>query len=202
MLLQKQTRMSFRLNSVPHSALDQPHITLPLPFCARKRRKLAAGQSHRSAEFSNLKSFLEVTRSVVPICSSLRCMSAADQTITVPNRTLLCTSITSKTFEEALEDIQMAATSGVDVVELRVDFLQDFDPETHIELLLKACPLPAIFTYRPVWEGCVHNQGIALTPLVASQLCLAPKLLLLQPCGFVSLSVASTMARSHHAWQR
>jgi 3-dehydroquinate dehydratase/shikimate dehydrogenase len=43
---------------------------------------------------------------------------------------------------------------GVDVLELRLDFLQDFAPERDLDLLMGACsPLPYIITFRPTWEG-------------------------------------------------
>jgi 3-dehydroquinate dehydratase/shikimate dehydrogenase len=68
-------------------------------------------------------------------------------------RSLICTSVTATTVEAFLAEIQEAVASGVDVVELRLDFLTDFDAEQHLEQLMSACPLPYIVTYRPVWEG-------------------------------------------------
>ncbi|KAG2426447.1 hypothetical protein HXX76_011678 [Chlamydomonas incerta] len=65
----------------------------------------------------------------------------------------ICTSVTATTVKTFLAEIQEAAASGVDIIELRLDFLTDFDPEQHLETILKACPLPYIVTYRPVWEG-------------------------------------------------
>ncbi|KAG2452420.1 hypothetical protein HYH02_002663 [Chlamydomonas schloesseri] len=65
----------------------------------------------------------------------------------------ICTSVTATTVETFLAEIQEAAASGVDIIELRLDFLTDFDPEQHLEKILKSCPLPYIVTYRPVWEG-------------------------------------------------
>eukprot|EP00198_Chlamydomonas_reinhardtii_P005010 XP_001694346.1 dehydroquinate dehydratase [Chlamydomonas reinhardtii] len=65
----------------------------------------------------------------------------------------ICTSVTATTVESFLAEIQEAAASGVDIIELRLDFLTDFDPEQHLEKIIKACPLPYIVTYRPVWEG-------------------------------------------------
>jgi hypothetical protein len=66
---------------------------------------------------------------------------------------LLCTSVTATTREAFLAEIQEAASTGVDVVELRLDFLTDFDPPQHLEQIMAACPIPYIVTYRPKWEG-------------------------------------------------
>ena len=55
-----------------------------------------------------------------------------------------------------MREIQAA---GADVVELRLDYLEDLnleDPEAQIQRLLDACKkaeLPAIITLRPGWEG-------------------------------------------------
>lgn len=44
-------------------------------------------------------------------------------------------------------------SAGVDVLELRLDFLQDFQPDRDLDRLMGACSLPYIITYRPKWEG-------------------------------------------------
>ncbi|KAK9842613.1 hypothetical protein WJX84_011446, partial [Apatococcus fuscideae] len=46
---------------------------------------------------------------------------------------------------------------GADSVELRLDFLEDFEASTTLELLLGSCNLPAIVTYRAGWEGGKHE---------------------------------------------
>ncbi|KAG2496617.1 hypothetical protein HYH03_005438 [Edaphochlamys debaryana] len=65
----------------------------------------------------------------------------------------ITTSVTATTVEAFLAEIQEAAASGVDIIELRLDFLTDFDPERDLERITQACPLPYIVTYRPAWEG-------------------------------------------------
>lgn len=70
-----------------------------------------------------------------------------------PGKSLICTSVTATTVEAFLAEIQEAAASGVDVIELRLDFLTDFDPEQHLQRIMSSCPLPYIVTYRPTWEG-------------------------------------------------
>jgi hypothetical protein len=66
---------------------------------------------------------------------------------------LICTSVTATSMKAFLEEIKEAEASGVDVVELRLDFISDFDPERDLDTLIKACTLPYIVTYRPKWEG-------------------------------------------------
>lgn len=66
---------------------------------------------------------------------------------------LICTSVTAPTVPAFIEEIREAVAAGVDVVELRLDFLKDFDVERDLELLMAACPIPYIVTYRPKWEG-------------------------------------------------
>ncbi|KAH9322627.1 hypothetical protein KI387_017266 [Taxus chinensis] len=46
-----------------------------------------------------------------------------------------------------------AKADGADIVELRIDHLHNFNPNTHLHSLLKQRPLPIIITYRPKWEG-------------------------------------------------
>jgi hypothetical protein len=65
----------------------------------------------------------------------------------------------------------------VDVLELRLDFLQDFEPARDLEALMAACPLPYIVTYRPTWEGCVVDAGaVALCVAHQTVLVLHPRL--------------------------
>ncbi|EFN57759.1 hypothetical protein CHLNCDRAFT_143054 [Chlorella variabilis] len=68
-------------------------------------------------------------------------------------RTHLCTSLVAPTVEGMLAEAQEAEQNGADIVELRLDYLQQFAPEADLSRLLQACPLPAIVTYRPTWEG-------------------------------------------------
>lgn len=70
----------------------------------------------------------------------------------------ICTSVTAITVDGMLKEIGEAAALQADLVELRLDFLQDLsEPGTALTTLLKACNaanLPSIVTYRPNWEGC------------------------------------------------
>ena len=58
------------------------------------------------------------------------------------------------------QEIQEAKSAGAQVVELRLDYLEDLpleDPQPALERLLGSCKaqrIPAIVTFRPQWEGC------------------------------------------------
>jgi len=68
----------------------------------------------------------------------------------------LCTSITATTLGGCLEQIESAAKQGVDVVELRLDFLSNGDARDGVSKLVEECEekkLECIVTYRPEWEG-------------------------------------------------
>ena len=68
-------------------------------------------------------------------------------------RAMICTSVTAGTVAEAMAEIVEACSSGADIIELRLDFYSDFQPNVHLRSLLTACTLPFIVTYRPKWEG-------------------------------------------------
>ncbi|KAL4425636.1 hypothetical protein ABPG75_009652 [Micractinium tetrahymenae] len=70
-----------------------------------------------------------------------------------PQRTLLCTSLVATSVDGMLAEAQEAVANGANIVELRLDYLESFAPETDLPRLVSQCPLPAIATFRPVWEG-------------------------------------------------
>lgn len=68
-------------------------------------------------------------------------------------RCLITTSVTASTVAAFLEEIKEATASGVDIIELRLDFIKDFDTQRDLPTLMSACTIPYIVTYRPKWEG-------------------------------------------------
>lgn len=68
-------------------------------------------------------------------------------------RTLLCTSVTASTFEQALDEIRQISQAGADLIELRLDMLTDFNAEKHLQQMLKETDTPKLVTMRPKWEG-------------------------------------------------
>lgn len=79
--------------------------------------------------------------------------ATAGGTAEAASRTHLCTSLVATTVDGMLAEAQEAVANGADIVELRLDYLEDFSPERDLPRLVQQCPLPAIATYRPVWEG-------------------------------------------------
>lgn len=70
-----------------------------------------------------------------------------------PTSTKLCVALTGSSVEEQVGQAHAAKARGADLVEIRLDYLDEFEPSTHVAELLQACPLPSIVTCRPVWEG-------------------------------------------------
>jgi 3-dehydroquinate dehydratase / shikimate dehydrogenase len=89
-------------------------------------------------------------------------------------RALLCTSITADSVQSALDMIVLANGSGADIVELRLDFYKNFQPQKHLKQLMEACRLPFIVTYRPEWEGCATSHSNFPDPIPCSKGTLIP----------------------------
>ncbi|KAJ8573819.1 hypothetical protein K7X08_010330 [Anisodus acutangulus] len=69
------------------------------------------------------------------------------------NQTLICAPIMADSVDQMLILMQKAKTSGADLVEVRLDSLKSFNPRSDIDTIIRQCPLPTLFTYRPTWEG-------------------------------------------------
>ncbi len=55
-----------------------------------------------------------------------------------------------------MRPLLQAKAAGADIVELRIDFLEKFSPETDLLRLVgiqQSIEAPIIVTYRPAWEG-------------------------------------------------
>lgn len=74
------------------------------------------------------------------------------QKFTLPDRSLMTTSIMAPTVDAFLKEMDEASTTGVDVLELRIDFIKDFDTERDLRRIMAHAKLPYIVTYRPTWE--------------------------------------------------
>lgn len=64
------------------------------------------------------------------------------------NQTLICAPLMADTVDQMLGLMLKAKNSGADLVEVRLDHLKSFNPSSDIEILIKHCPLPTLFTYR------------------------------------------------------
>lgn len=69
------------------------------------------------------------------------------------NSTLICAPIMGDTVDRMLLQIHDAKEQGADVVELRVDFLKNFNPNHDLQVLIQNSSLPTLVTFRPTWEG-------------------------------------------------
>ena len=59
----------------------------------------------------------------------------------------IAVSITGQTLDQALKDIEVAEKKQPDILELRIDFMQDLS-ESALDKLIAACSLPVIVTNR------------------------------------------------------
>ncbi|XAR54585.1 3-dehydroquinate dehydratase [Bertholletia excelsa] len=87
----------------------------------------------------------------------------------VRNPTLVCAPLMADSVDQMLVDMVKAKSSGADLVEVRLDSLKSFTPHRDIETLIRKCPLPTLFTYRPTWEGGLY-EGDEKSRLDALQL--------------------------------
>ncbi|XVE65687.1 hypothetical protein DITRI_Ditri08aG0019600 [Diplodiscus trichospermus] len=69
------------------------------------------------------------------------------------NPTLICAPIMADSIDKMVIQMAKAKASTADLVEIRLDSLKSFNPSEDLKLLIQQCPLPTLFTYRPVWEG-------------------------------------------------
>ncbi|CAL5393156.1 unnamed protein product [Camellia sinensis] len=73
------------------------------------------------------------------------------------NSTLICVPLMADSVDQMLIYMNKAKLNGADLVEVRLDSLKSFNPPLDIETLIKRCPLPTLFTYRPKWEGGMYD---------------------------------------------
>ncbi|XP_008244626.1 PREDICTED: bifunctional 3-dehydroquinate dehydratase/shikimate dehydrogenase, chloroplastic-like isoform X1 [Prunus mume] len=69
------------------------------------------------------------------------------------NSTLVCVPIIAESVGEMVTDMGKAKGLGADLVEIRLDYLKTFNHNEDLKRLVKECPLPTLFSYRPKWEG-------------------------------------------------
>ncbi|XP_022639302.1 bifunctional 3-dehydroquinate dehydratase/shikimate dehydrogenase, chloroplastic isoform X2 [Vigna radiata var. radiata] len=73
------------------------------------------------------------------------------------NVTLICVPVIAESVEKMKIDMHKAKAEGVDLVELRLDSLNTFNPFQDINILIRHRLLPLLFTYRPKWEGGMYD---------------------------------------------
>ena len=126
----------------------------PAPASAQQigsRRQPSAAAARRAQRRANTP--LRQLAAVMETQAAAGTAAAAAANGTAEVRTHLCTSLVATTVDGMLAEAQEAVANGADIVELRLDYLEGFAPERDLPRLVQQCPLPAIATYRPVWEG-------------------------------------------------
>ncbi|XP_052208339.1 bifunctional 3-dehydroquinate dehydratase/shikimate dehydrogenase, chloroplastic-like isoform X2 [Diospyros lotus] len=73
------------------------------------------------------------------------------------NSTLICAPLMADSVDQMVKYMEKAKLSGADLVEVRLDSLKSFYPGQDIQTLIKRCPLPTLFNYRPKWEGGLYD---------------------------------------------
>jgi 3-dehydroquinate dehydratase type I len=69
---------------------------------------------------------------------------------------MLCVSLVEKTISDIIDSAKQCKFLGVDIVEIRLDYLQDPISETALQelsKLKKIIDIPLLLTLRPTWEG-------------------------------------------------
>ncbi|XP_041000947.1 bifunctional 3-dehydroquinate dehydratase/shikimate dehydrogenase, chloroplastic-like isoform X1 [Juglans microcarpa x Juglans regia] len=69
------------------------------------------------------------------------------------NPTLVCAPIMAESVDKMVINMNKAKQGDADLVEIRLDSLKSFNPSDDLKTIIKASPLPTLFTYRPRWEG-------------------------------------------------
>ncbi|XP_042513640.1 bifunctional 3-dehydroquinate dehydratase/shikimate dehydrogenase, chloroplastic-like isoform X1 [Macadamia integrifolia] len=72
---------------------------------------------------------------------------------TVRDPIMVCVPLMGISVEEMMSQMGQAKSQGADLVEIRLDYIQNFRPLQDLQMLLRDKPLPVIIVYRPKWEG-------------------------------------------------
>ncbi|KAJ6996139.1 bifunctional 3-dehydroquinate dehydratase/shikimate dehydrogenase [Populus alba x Populus x berolinensis] len=69
------------------------------------------------------------------------------------NSVMVCAPLMAESVEQMVIDMHSAKAQGADVVEVRLDCINEFQPSQDLETIIRNKPLPVIIVYRPKWEG-------------------------------------------------
>ena len=142
---------------LPPASVPHKQVRWADDLSTRNPKRLRRSTQHRLADSTLHHSRRTGQRAPVrPCMTAMEVQQTAPATAVGSGKTLLCTIVTADSMPGALDEIKQAAAAGADVIELRADYLTELNAETDVRTLLDACAavgLPAIFTYRPTWEG-------------------------------------------------
>ncbi|KAL6763450.1 dehydroquinate dehydratase [Haematococcus lacustris] len=85
--------------------------------------------------------------------SKVACSATLDLQPAALPKSSICVSVTATTVESFIHEIEEVERAGADIVELRLDFIKDFDTERDLARIMASCSRPYIVTFRPQWEG-------------------------------------------------
>ncbi|KAJ8760717.1 hypothetical protein K2173_017791 [Erythroxylum novogranatense] len=71
----------------------------------------------------------------------------------ITTSTLVCAPLMVESVEQLLSCMPLAKAQGADVVEVRLDYIKNFQPRQDLETILRNKPLPVIIVHRPKSEG-------------------------------------------------
>jgi len=66
----------------------------------------------------------------------------------VKNPSLICAPVMADSIDKMVIETSKAHELGADLVEIRLDWLKDFNPLEDLKTIIKKSPLPTLFTYR------------------------------------------------------
>ncbi|KAE8713291.1 Bifunctional 3-dehydroquinate dehydratase/shikimate dehydrogenase [Hibiscus syriacus] len=71
----------------------------------------------------------------------------------VKNSTMICAPLMAESAEQMVEEMKQAKAEGAQLVEIRLDHINDFQPRRYLPIILENKPLPVVVVYRPKCEG-------------------------------------------------
>ncbi|KAJ0753278.1 putative 3-dehydroquinate dehydratase, Shikimate dehydrogenase (NADP(+)) [Helianthus annuus] len=78
--------------------------------------------------------------------------------------TMVCVPLMSHSVEQLVGDMFQAKNEGADLVEIRLDFLKEFDPVKDLRTIVGCRPLPIVVVYRYVVIINAFRTSSMLTP--------------------------------------
>ncbi|CAK7340836.1 unnamed protein product [Dovyalis caffra] len=69
------------------------------------------------------------------------------------NSVMVCAPLMAQSVEQMVIDMQSARAQGADVVEVRLDYINNLQPRKDLETIIRNKRLPVIIVCRPKWEG-------------------------------------------------
>ncbi|XP_015875312.1 bifunctional 3-dehydroquinate dehydratase/shikimate dehydrogenase, chloroplastic isoform X2 [Ziziphus jujuba] len=72
--------------------------------------------------------------------------------------TMICAPLTAQSVEQMVSDMRKAKAQGADLVEIRLDCIENFLPHKDLEIILRNKPLPVLIVFRPKRDGGLYES--------------------------------------------